>query len=659
MPAEALQLDARLARLRRRWILRDALRTTGWSLALFVPMTLALAWLDWRLDFSPALRSAELAGLVAGGVWIFRRFAIAALRQSRDSEAIALRAEAADPRFAGRLVSRVEFRRTGLRRAAGSIALMEAMCARVEAQAAGAPLDRAVDLRAVRLPAVNAGILLILLAVIVTVRPAHTRIWLHRTLLPLADVPWPRRTHLLDIQSHYRIRRGDVFQLTGRTIGEIPRTARVNWWPADQTGLQLRPAGGQSVDVQPDGRFTLRIGPLLQSIRLAVQAGDASVNDIEVDTVVPPSLAAIRAVYHYPAYTNRSPDEVQSGDIRAIVGTRVELTLTADRPAERMELAFPDQPDRPAEPIALPSEIVGRVSVDVDRRCRYQIAMFDRYGFTTETPATFVIDPIDNELPDVKLTRPGSELQVTPATRLTLRFNAADDFGVTGAAVRWFVRTEAAEPLDAATTAPADFERTLPIPVGRPRTEWAGAFAWDLAAAGLQPGDTVEYVLEVRDAGLHLTPDKVGRTPSHVLRVVATDSLELALEARLRDTFAELDHLIVDQRAARDQIQLAAVALPVPDEPLMPADLRRIQAEQHRQKRLARLAERVVERLAELADEMQDSFIGEPARHEQLRALAAGLRQLAAQPMQAAADSISRARDALDDLATQDTQTEP
>jgi hypothetical protein len=665
--AHATQLDARLARLRRRWILRDGLYAVGWFMVLSVPVVLVFAWLDWRVSFPPALRLMELLALVIGGAWIVKRFALPVLRQSRDQAAVALRAEAVDSRFAGRLVSRIEFRSPQAHAMGGSRALMEAMSARVEEQSAGAALEQAIDLRAARVPAISGATLLILLAVVVAARPAEARLWLRRTLLPFAEAPWPRRTQITDVQPLYRIRRGDVLRLTGRVTGEISRTAHVSWWPADEKGLRLRAAGSQSTEVQPDGTFTFRIGPLLQPIRLALQAGDGETDPIPVEVVVPPSLQSIRVVYHYPDFTGRASDEVQSGDIRAIVGTRAELTATADRPVERIELAFPGRADKPARSIELLSETTARTSIELDRRGQYQLTLFDRYGFTTDAPATFVIDPIDNELPQVEITRPGSEHQVTPATRLTLRYQASDDYGLTGASILWSVRKNHPQPPgaaampsdDQAATAPADRGRVVPVPVPTSRPECSGTYDWDLAAAGLEPGDAVEYVLEVRDAGQHLTPETTGRTAPQILHVVDAEALELTLEARIRDAFAELERLILDQRAARDEVQLAAVALSTPDQPLMPDDLRRVQGEHHRQARLARQAERLAGRLAELVEAMQDSFIGDSARHAQLQALAAGLRQLAADPMQSAAETLGRARETLDELMARETQVEP
>ncbi len=661
MNDDKTNLDRQLSAVRSRWIVRDAVLSLARTVLALVPAYLVLGWLDYRLDFPRGARAAELVCLVAWTVWVIRRFVVPAVTLKRGACAAALRVESVYDRFGGRLISRVEFRdearmhsrRPGPRspRFAGglSASLIEAMCKRVESAAAHLPLRAAIDMKPVRRPAAGAAVTLLVLSLVVVSRPGLAGLWIRRTLLPFSDAAWPRRTQITDVEQQYRVRRGDPVRITGLVTGEIPRTGRVEWQPAGQGRSTARPAGYASFDVAAGGRFTVTIGPLLEPITLSMRIGDARLDGVHVDVVVPPELASIEAVYHYPAFTRRQPDRVQSGDVRVLVGTRVDLTLNADRDVQRMELAFSGDEGERTKAVTLTSKRQGQGSFTVTARGRYAVRLHDAYGFTTDTPATFVIDPIDNELPAVRLTRPGSEHRVTPATRLRLRFEADDDFGVTAAAIRW--RKRAREGVDEpAPTAP------VTVPVVTPRTQWDGQFAWDLASADLARGDEVEYHLEVTDAGLHLTQEKMSVSATHVLTVVDPESLRRSLEARLRDAFGELDHLTDQQQAGRDEVEVAIVSLPAAGEPLMPADVRRVQIEQHRQTRMLRQVGRLSGRLADVADELADSFLVDSERIEGLHALAGGLRALGVGPMKQAAAYLRQARAALAGFAeSQDT----
>jgi len=638
-------LDRQLATVRSRWILRDALLSLARTTLAIVPACLVLGWLDYRLDFSRPVRLIELACLLVGIAWVLRRFAVPAITRRRDAYTAALRVESAYTRFGGRFVSRTEFRGGRGDTSAVSRELMDAMCEQVERDAATLPLPAAIDMHPVRRPGAAAAITLCVLCLVVFTWPGLASLWVRRTLWPFSYADWPRRTEFKDVQQRYRVRRGDPVVVKGRLTGEIPRTGEIEWQSDDPGTSKGRSAGRKDFDVQPDGAFNVEIGPLLQPISFSIKAGDARLRSVPVDVVIPPELASIEAGYEYPPFAGRERDTVKSGDVRALVGTRVELALEADRPVKRMELVLIEEGTKRTQPVTLASKTRGRASFVVLARGEYQVWLYDEHEFTTDSPATFVIDPIDNELPTIRVTRPGSEHTVTPATRLRLRFTAQDDYGVTAATIRWQKRARARE--DEPAAGPG-----VPIPITAPRRQWEGRFAWDLGIADLASGDEVEYYVEVRDAGRHLTEQKAGASGTHVLKVVDPESLRQSLEARQRDVFAELDHLIEQQQASRDQVELAVKELPSGDEPLMPKDLRRVQVEEHRQARVLRQVARLAARIAEIADELADSFLVDAGRIEDLRALAEGLRTLEAGPMRDVVVYLQQARAALAESGT-------
>lgn len=632
-------LDQALGRVQSRWALRDWTLTVARCVLVLVPLCLILGWLDYRWDFSATTRLIELIGLVATIIWMAWRWLIPTVSQRRDTYAAALRVESVFGQFGGRMVSRVEFRSETGSPPGVSAELVDAACNRIERAAAGVPMADAIDVRPVRVPATVALVLLILLSWTVKVQPTLACRWVERTLLPFGSAVWSRRTEIEDLEKSYRIRRGDSITVTGRITGEIPvwRSGELEWRAAESRGTFFSDANVLTFDIADDGAFTATVGPLLEPIELSIEAGDARVEGIAVDVVVPPELASIEAVYNYPEFTGRQPDRVQSGDVRALVGTEIELAIRADRPVERVDLAFSDDKGERVVSAQLDSEVQAKSSFVVSGRGRYQVRLFDEYGFTSDTPATFVIDPIDNELPVIKITRPGLEHRVTPMTRLRLAFEATDDFGVVAATVRWKTKS-------AATTQPALTQGSAAIPVSRPLAEWTDTFVWDLAIANLQPDDVVEYHVEVRDAGEHLTDDKVGVSARHVLKVVTPETLSQSLDARLREAFGELDYLTRQQAAGLDEVTASIVALPTGGDPVLPADLRGVQVEVNRQVRIRRQIDRLSRRMGDVADDLQDSFLAEAGRIADLHTLSKGLAELAAGEMQQVSDKLRQAQ---------------
>lgn len=623
-------LNEQLSSIRSRWVLRDTVLTVSRAVLFVAPLCLVLGWLDHRLDFSVTWRTVSLAALIAVVAWTFRRHIGPALAQRRDAIAAALRVESAFNRFGGRLVSRVEFG-AGYAPPGASRPLIDAMCEQVDRDVRSLPLTRAIDMKPARAPGLAAAALAVMLAFVVIAEPALAGLWVRRTLMPWADAPWPRRTQILELDDLYRVRRGGSLTIEGRTAGRIPSVGELTW---RSTGTGARRSGGTVFEVAADGTFRATVGPLLENITLTVSAGDARAADIPVEVVIPPELAAIEAVHRYPAFTHRQPDTEQSGDVRALVGTQIDLTLTADRPTARMEIVFTDAAGERTEPVAMTSDTRGRAGFQVLRRGRYQIRLYDVYDFTTDTPATFVIDPIDNELPTITLLRPGPEHTVTPATRLTLRFEAADDYGVTGAVLHWRRRTAEGE------GAEAQDQGSEAIPLPEPRKTWTDSHVWDLDRLELAPGDELAYHLEAHDEGEHLTEEKTGRSATHLLRVVDRDTLRERLEARQREAFSDLDHLMHQQTTSYDEVQVLLITLAQPDVTLLPKDRQRLQIEENRQRRIARQMDRLADRLDAIALELADSDLAGQEEVDRMHDLARGLRAL----------TTGRMRDVIADL---------
>ncbi len=416
--------------------------------------------------------------------------------------------------------------------------------------------------------------------------------------------------------------------------------------------------GSKSFDIRPDGRFEVTIGPLTESIVVDLAAGDAVAPSVPVTVVTPPELASIKAVHHYPVFTGRAPDEVQSGDVRALVGTRVELAFRADRPVERAEIVFlpathgvvdgavPSTTQPASGAVEMSSPLAGSTSFVVRHRGRYQIVLHDADGFASDTPATFVIDPVENQLPEVALRRPGGEHRVTPGTRLGLEFDASDDYGVTEAAIHWRKRATAATGDDATMN-------VQPILPASPQRTWKGRFVWDLGGLGVQAGDEIVYFLQVVDAGEHLTGEKSARTGLHTLQVMDPESLRRSLEDTLERTLGEVDAVGRQQATGMDALALAILSLPGEDDPTHATEARRIRNEANRQLGIRRQVERIAQRMVDVADELAESFLAEPRRIAELREVADGLRALTGEPMQQVIDRLEAARAALAPAGTE------
>ncbi len=635
------RIDAKLDTVRRRTLVRDALLAAARTVAMLAPVCLALAWLDYELDFGALLRAVALVLLLALGARAVLRCWIPVLAVRRDRVGTAHAVERALPELRGRLIARVEFRgegEAGLRARGASAALAEAFCRRLEEDAAALEFERAVRWRALRgvgLFAASAAALLIAAAL---AWPDRAALWVTRTALPWAEAPWPRRTHLEGIAEAYRVRRGDRLLIAGRAAGALPSSGEITWRTAAPAGGE---GGAARFAVGDDGRFTAATGPLLETAEVDIEAGDASRAGIRAEVIIVPELASLEATYTYPSFTGLAPERTRSGDVRAIVGTRIDLTLTADKPVARMEMTHKFGEEVRTEALTLEGGLTGRAFFEVTARGTYEVRLFDAYGFSADAPGRFVVEPLENELPSVRVARPGAEHVVTPATALRLRYEVGDDFGVVAAGVRWERRPGVASPA-------ARPEAEVPIPLGgrRERT-LRGEFRWDLERADAAPGDVIVFHVEARDEGAHLAAARAGASGMQVLKVVDAESLRTMLEARRGDAVGELRWAAREESQVRDAVSALVLALPAGDEAPSATTLPRLQDEEGAQTRIRRRLERLDAAFEELADALEESFLAEAGRVAGLRAIAEGLRALSRGPCAEAAQALAAARGAL------------
>lgn len=627
------RLDRELRLVGRRWLLRDVGLAIAWFALTVIPACLLLGWLDWRLDFSKVTRTLELFGLVALAAWVIRRRVWPALAKRRDMRSIARRVEEARPDFGGHLATRVEFAIQGAPESQ-SPDLVEAMCRQVEARSPAQSVGKVIGFRRLRWPGLATIGVLGLAVAAAGLRADLASRWVRRTVLPWGQCEWPRRTKLDGLKDHYRVRRGDALYLTGRAVGEIPRSGWAYW--RSSQGLTGGRKGRTALAISTDGTFSATIGPLLEPVSVTLEAGDAEQGDIRVDVVVPPELAGVEATYRYPDYTNRTSEQVQSGDVRVLIGTQVALVLTADRPTETMECVTIIGERVEKRPVALTSPTSGEVSLMVYEQGKYQIHLYDEFGFESDNPTTFVIDPIDDQLPKVQVDRPGAEHTVAPSTRLRVNFQANDDYGITGALVQWRKSNGA----DA--EASSDWQETS-IPLTSAQREWQDTFTWDLSGTDAAPGDEVEYRLVMQDAGLHLSKQASGMSNLQRLKVVEEGVLKQVLEARLRDVMAQIERLTRQQETGRETVELAIVSLPSGDDVLLPDEIRRIQSEAHRQSNLQSRAARIALQLTQVASELHDTFEDQADRIAALHGMANSLETLSDDTMEEAAIALEQA----------------
>ena len=248
-----------------------------------------------------------------------------------------------------------------------------------------------------------------------------------------------------------------------------------------------------------------------------------------VPTAVEPIVTDIRFAIDYPAYTNRSSEELPTGtgDLEVLPGTTVHLKAKSLKPISAAQLHYRDELGELLSPTGLlvqGHEMSGQFVVH--KNVDYQFELTLATGETHKDPHFHTIQIIPDKNPTVVLFAPSDELDVTNLGQIELAYSAADDYLVEKLELVW-----------ADSRTPDAVQRTdLPITAA---SQLEGKYIWDLAQVALEPGARVAYYFEVTDNDTVSGPNK-GQSNTFFLRVFSPRERHEALVERQRRLFEDL-----------------------------------------------------------------------------------------------------------------------
>jgi hypothetical protein len=240
-----------------------------------------------------------------------------------------------------------------------------------------------------------------------------------------------------------------------------------------------------------------------------------------------PITGDIELTYRYPAYTGLEPRTVPgtNGEVSAPAGTEVQLKTRSDREVERAEIVVNGE----TLPLTVNDKRELTGSFVAKKPGTYH---FIFYGTGRKALATGPDIPLNVEVdspPQVNLLTPAAEIEIDPGQKVTLKYEASDDYGLNGLALVF--RTPGAKE-----------ETRIALPRADSRRE-RNTHTWDLGTLKVQPGDRISYYVEAKDNDAVEGP-KRGVSRTQVLRVYsAAEHQRLALEKAEALWGRMVDHL--------------------------------------------------------------------------------------------------------------------
>ncbi|MBA2115437.1 hypothetical protein [Bremerella alba] len=224
------------------------------------------------------------------------------------------------------------------------------------------------------------------------------------------------------------VERGSGFLVLAKFLKSLPSEATLVYTTED--GNQHSLPMSRSLD---DPLFGGRVPAVSEPLTYRVEFGNQTTRDFQVDVFEFPLMLQTDARLVFPGYTGQEEKFVP--DVRrvsAVEGTRLTLLCRVNKPLASAQ--FIEQTDSGEQTLSLQTvpgdPLTYTTTFSVDRSRELTLHLTDADQRTNQHPQQLQITMIANLPPDIKLTAPTKDIEVSPIEEVDLAASAWDDFGL-------------------------------------------------------------------------------------------------------------------------------------------------------------------------------------------------------------------------------------
>ncbi len=258
---------------------------------------------------------------------------------------------------------------------------------------------------------------------------------------------------------------------------------------ADRVILHARYRGAtkwESTPMQPKqnrAAYQFLFAGLSDSVEYFVQADAAQSKHYTLTVKDLPGVKRVRVAVHFPSGLHlRDVTQDPGGDIRAVAGSKADVSVLTDHPLQRGVLVLEDGSKielKAAEGNWLTAQL------PINKDGSYHVAALDG-GDTVRISDDYFIEAKKDEPPSVRILRPGHDPHVSPIEEVPVTLDASDDFGVENLELHYSVN--------------GGPEQVVPLMKNKGSKEAQGTTTLYLENFKLQPGDLISMYGTARDA---------------------------------------------------------------------------------------------------------------------------------------------------------------
>lgn len=196
-----------------------------------------------------------------------------------------------------------------------------------------------------------------------------------------------------------------------------------------------------------------------------------------------PIIEDLQIRYEYPEYTGMKPETQNNagGNIKALIGTKVTMNITANNPIEQAEIFFSDGEYKEMDRLG---RSTFRSEFTIENSGIYHFSLEDILG-NESRKITRSITAIPDRKSEIKITSPGRDTLLTQNMLLPLSILATDDYGLSEMKLHYYINHYD--------------EIIIPIVYTISSNTITHDHVLDLNKSTMIPGDKVTYWVEISD----------------------------------------------------------------------------------------------------------------------------------------------------------------
>ena len=523
------QLLHQLQEFKQKFYLNMLLRGSIFAVGLLLSIYIIYSLLEYMFYFPEVVRGFLLFSFVAFVIYVFVRWialpisALSKLRKVLTDEQAAQRVGSHYPDIRDKLLNAIQLKNLDRTNAliAASIEQRTGQLGSFRFTDAVTYRENKPLLKYIALPALIA-LLIALIYPTIFVQGTERILNYKRHYEPLAPFKFVLQNDQLQTY------RGEDFELKVDVEGKaVPNEVFINY-----NGRR------QKLNATANGIYTYTFKQLQKPVDFQLEGSGFMSDDYTLQLLSRPNLKDFKMLVQYPSYLKRNPEEVQNtGNANIPEGSTVTWNFSASE-TDRIDLAF-------AEPTeAIPAEKDGNsfsASKQFNQSRNYHIKLRNKHSSNKEE-INYQITTIPDRNPQISI----EQFQDTALyTYTVLGGDVSDDYGLTRLALYYRINN---------IKNPEANYKSQPLPLNKQQLNQTYYYQWNTAALNMQPGDKLEYFVQVWDND-GLQGPKSARTRTFEMKVPDKRELQKELDNNSQSVASQMSKTL--NQATQLQEELA------------------------------------------------------------------------------------------------------